>query len=207
MTNQPDAPPPQNQLPQAMAESQAIDSSDDSALKECSPVQYCPEPSWRQRLACGYRDSLWGYPELFCERPFGSIVNAHVQNQVFAGWADQMVLYRYDFVDERGLPGVSLNTRGRDQLAKLTEIQERTGLTLTIERSVGNPGLDQARRRFVLGTLGLPEDSQMVVVGKPRAFGLSGNEGILLYQNRLDQTQNRGMQRLSRGLTIPGRSR
>ena len=41
----------------------------------------------------------WGYPELFCERPHGSFLRAHLDAQIAAGIAGQMILYRYDFFD------------------------------------------------------------------------------------------------------------
>jgi hypothetical protein len=88
------------------------------------------------------------------------------------------------------------------QLKKFAEILQNTCLPLTIEPSIENTNLDVARREFVLDALarlGMPLNPEMVIVDKPRAFGLSGEESEVIYPNQILQTQDGGRSRISRG--------
>ncbi len=172
----------------------------------------CPQGAtrgkWIQCLAFRLRDSHWGYSEYFCERPFGSFLEAHMQTQIQHGLAQQMVLFRYDFVNQQGREGVELNPRGRQQLTKLAEVHQWTGLPLVIEQSLANPRLDAARRQAVLvalETMGAAIDPRMVQIGKPAAFGVSGEESSLIYPNQLQQTGDRGRSRIGTSLRSAGR--
>ena len=187
-------------------ESQQVETLEEIPAEMPGRGRCCPPGASRagcwDRMAFWLRDSHWGYCEFFSERPFGTLVNAHMQTQAWNGLADQTVLYRYDFVNEQGRDRARLNPRGQQQLKKFANVQRTTGLPLVIEQTLESPGLDDARRQSVLaalGQLGAPVIPELVVVGKPNAFGVSAEEGELIYPNQLLQTQERGRQRISTG--------
>ena len=144
-------------------------------------------PSWRAKCQAKY----WGYPEEFCERPFGSLVHAQLAAQINNGMAAQMVLYRYDFI-----PGqASLKPRGEIQLRKMANVLLFHAFPLIIE-GTGTAALDQARRESVtvfLASLDCSVTEQQIVTSGWLTRGLSGEEALRIYQNRLKQTESRGL--------------
>ena len=114
--------------------------------------------------------------------------------QVMNGLAAQMILYRYDFLDEQGNEGVSLSRRGKAQLDKIVKRWETHGSPIVIEPTK-HEQLDQQRRDEVLRQVsewGIHVDPEMVVVGRPNPTGLAGPEAELIYGNMLKQTQSKG---------------
>jgi len=137
--------------------------------------------------------SHWGYPEYFEERPFGTDVLQAEQMQIVNGLEDQQVLYNYDFC--QGDRSATLTPRGEYQLRKIVQRMATVSAPIIIQTSIDDPKLDEARRQHVLATLqtaGLPVVPEMVVVDYPPLPGLQGVEGVLIYQNLLGQTQQRG---------------
>jgi hypothetical protein len=151
---------------------------------------------WRYRVIPCLRDSHWGYAEYFHERPFGTLVREPLQVQISNGLARQMVLYRYDFLDGPGLASAQLNARGREQLRKLARMSLDMGFPITIEPTGDDAQMDNARRHAVLSELelqGIVPSPGMVVVAKPRAFGLGGKEAEVMFLNQMEMTQERGL--------------
>jgi hypothetical protein len=137
--------------------------------------------------------SHWGYPEYFDERPFGTDVLQAEQMQIVNGLEDQQVLYNYDFC--QGDRSATLTPRGEYQLRKIVQRMATVSAPIIIQTSIDDPKLDEARRQHVMATLqtaGLPVVPEMVVVDYPPLPGLQGVEGVLIYQNLLGQTQQRG---------------
>jgi hypothetical protein len=135
----------------------------------------------------------WGYPEYFEERPFGSYTIQAEQMQVVNGLRDQQVLYDYDFLP--GDQSDTLSPRGQYQLRKIMRRMECVPMPITVQTTIDDPELDEARRQTVLAALrdaGMTVVPEMVVVDRPPVPGLNGFEGILIYNNLLGQTQDRG---------------
>jgi len=178
-------------------DSSSIDCDEDCAACCCTPGPLGPLGRWwHYRAKPRLQASHWGYAENFHERPFGTVVREHLQAQVFNGLADQMVLYQYDFSDGPA-PAVSqLNPRGRERLRELARMSNEMGLPITIERARNNVVVDHAHRRAVLRELdrqGIRLSPEMVVVAKPRAFGIGGEDAEIMFSNLLEQTRSRGV--------------
>jgi hypothetical protein len=148
--------------------------------------------SGNNRAKSALQASHWGYPSEFCERPFGSYLRSAMASQVENGLAVQMVLYRFDFVAPNGAPGVELNRAGRARLEKVAGLTSIMPCPLVIEVDETDPALNAARRAHVLNLLRTVEPSfpdERVVVARPAARGLAGDEALLIQQNLMLQTQ------------------
>jgi hypothetical protein len=145
---------------------------------------------WQQR-----RERFWfclGLEAEFEPEPLGASVYATYGNHIANGIAARMVLYHYDFVDNTA----TLNTRGRDQVARIAALLAHTGPPVVIERTPSNPKLALARRLAVVNQLhqsGITLPAEWVVIGVPIANGLRGGEAEIIYQNLLSQTRERGL--------------
>jgi hypothetical protein len=148
--------------------------------------------------------SHWGYKEFFHERPFGTFTRACAQIQVLNGLEDQMVLYRYDFLDGPDETATQLSPRGKQQLRKFSEMMERCGLPITIEKD-GDAALDESRRHRILQQLrqwDMAASGEQVVVKRVPTVGIGGPGeqdyptqrpgSNMMYQNRLLQTLQQG---------------
>ena len=155
-----------------------------------------PSCRWHSVTVPRLTAHYWGYAEEFCERPFGTYARAAINTQINNGLVAQLVLYRYDFRD----PTVSyddaakLRGRGHYQLVKIVDKLKRVMGPLVIEPS-GDDDLDEERRQFVIARLddlefSFPEES--VVIGRPPAGGMSGEEAFVNYQNLIMQTEHAG---------------
>lgn len=174
-----------------------VEGEERHAVSDCPSGFFGPVRRWWHcRAKPRLQASHWGYAEFFHERPFGTFVHDHLQRQVFQGLANQLVLYRYDFSDGPGLAAAQLNARGRERLRELARMSRETGLPITIERSRGNAGMDQGRRQAVLRELerqAIALSPEMVVVARPRAIGIDGEDAEIMFLNRLEQTRARGL--------------
>lgn len=147
---------------------------------------------FRSRMKWCLQESHWGYPEEFCELPVGARLYAHLNTQVANGTAAQMVLYRYDFHD--GILGEAfrLNQRGRTRLRRMGWMLQYGLHPIVVEHTPEEPELAAARRDHVLSSLekqGFTVPEEWVIVGEPRAAGLSGEEAIGVYQRMLSQQE------------------
>jgi hypothetical protein len=148
---------------------------------------------WWHKTHCKRKLQEWalGFPEEFNEWPLGSSLYAHGRTQVANGNAARMVFYRYDFIDHTS----QLNTRGRDKLAKISQLLPSTFCPVVVERTPATPGLDEERRATLLGELSgsnFPVPPERIVIGPPIAAGLTGPEAVLLYGSQLSALQQRG---------------
>ena len=153
------------------------------------------EMHWAETKAC-LQESHWGYPEYFEERPFGTLVDAHMTKQVANGAAARMVLYRYDF--HEGILGDvrTLNPHGQRRLRRIAQLMRCCDkCPLIIEPSGGRRDLDESRRHHVLeqlANMNSVTSDEMVVVRTPQSAGLRGDEAIAIGDNLIRQTEMGG---------------
>ncbi len=158
---------------------------------------------WRARMQANWAEtkahlqaSHWGYPEYFEERPFGTLVDAHITKQVVNAAAARMVLYRYDF--HEGILGdaTTLNPHGRRRLrtvARLAQCCEQC--PVIIEPSDGHPEIDAARRQHVieaLAAMDCPVAGDRIVIRVPRSAGLRGVEALAIGEALVGQPRGPG---------------
>ena len=144
--------------------------------------------SWPWRRIQG---RFWGYPEEFEPRPLGAALYEANMIQVANAAEVGLVLHRFDFLDGSN----ELNARGLDQLAKLAAQLSVSPFPLIVERTPEDPGLAESRRFVVLARLArgpVPVTSDRVLVGVPKAFGLSGTDAQVIAGNSLGRTQGYG---------------
>jgi hypothetical protein len=127
------------------------------------------------------------------DRPFGWPVRNVNQMQVARGLQDQMVLYDYDF--QEGANADQLSSQGRHQLEKFAQWVASCGFPVVIQPSEGRPELEAARQAHVameLAAMTPAATENSVVVARPRAPGLRGQEALIIDSNLIRQTQARG---------------
>jgi hypothetical protein len=135
----------------------------------------------------------FGYDPEAWVRPFGAATLDHLEKQVANGVAARMTLYSYDFA-MGGKDQAKLNPAGWQQLTKIANLAGRSDFPIVIE-STGNKVDEQLKRQAVLDALramGSDIAIDRVVVARPTARGLSGEEAIIVYNNLIQQTQSRG---------------
>lgn len=150
---------------------------------------------WHQVTKPHLQRSHWGYCDLFCERPFGTLVRAHMNTQVLNGLADQMFLYAYDFFDESEGNAAHLKPRGDYQLEKVAHLLKFNLGPIIIEQTAGNPELDEQRRQHVLEQLerlNVPFVPEQVVIGRAPRPMLSGVEALMIQGNNENLINSRG---------------
>jgi hypothetical protein len=150
-------------------------------------------PSWKARE----QEKCWGYPEEFCERPFGAAVKTALNQQIANGLRDQQTLYEYDF------HGAGLSPRGKYQVQKIAQRMHSLIGPVVIEARQ-NAELNQNRQLAVIEQLsqfGIPADQDLVVVQQMIRPGLIGVEAIEIFNNQMRQTQNMGGTMMGAGLS------
>ncbi len=144
-----------------------------------------------------------GFPGEFEAPPLGASVYAHARAMVAEAESARMVLYQCDFVEGTD----RLTCYGRDHLARIACLLPRTFTTVIVERTVGAPDLDEARRLAVLnelGRAGVAVPAERVLVGPAIALGLAGQEAEMVYHNLLIQTQSGGTHAGAGGGSVGG---
>lgn len=133
----------------------------------------CASPSWRDRWADWKSRFCWnlkGRPEAYTPVPLGESFHQARNTQVANGYAAQMVMYEYDFVDS-DLPNADqLKTEGRRRLQRLLPAMSQYGQTMIVEET-GDAKLDQlrcARVRETIRALGFEFDADRIVSGQGR---------------------------------------
>jgi hypothetical protein len=144
---------------------------------------------WWHKTQCKRKlqEHALGYPEEFNEWPLGKAAYDHARTQVANGAAARMVFYDYDF----RAGSSELNLRGQDKLQEVGAQLPTNFFPVIIERTPLSPGLDQARQASVLAALAagpFPVPPQRVIVGRPVANGLRGDEPLLIHANQLGLT-------------------
>lgn len=148
-------------------------------------------PRWQRTKSC-LQYSHWGYADQFYARPFGTYVRSAVGAHASNGIAAQLTLYRYDFVDVTGIVSTKLNSHGRIRLVRMAGTLSSCPYPLNIEYDQDHPQANEARRQHVLAQLKLimgDVADEQVVVRIPAVRGRDAEEGLLLYQNLLQQVQ------------------
>jgi hypothetical protein len=146
--------------------------------------------SWPWRRTQG---KVWGYPEEFEPRPLGAAVYESGKIMVANAAEAGLVLHRFDFLEG----STELSPRGGDQLAKMAAQLAVSPFTLIVERTPEDPRLAEARRYAVLARLArgpCPVPSDRVLVGVPKAHGMSGTDAQVIAGNALGRTQQYGPQ-------------
>lgn len=141
---------------------------------------------WRR-----FQGRIWGYPEEFEPRPLGAAVYEAGKIMVANAAEASLVLYNFDFVDGSN----ELSPRGVDQLAKVAAQLSVSPFPLIVERTPQDPSLAESRRYAVLARLArgpCPVASDRVLVGVPKAHGLSGTDAQVIAGNALGRTQQYG---------------
>ena len=158
----------------------------------CCPSGVCRNRcgSWWSRKKMCLQESHWGYPEEFCELPLGARLYAHLNTQVTNAAVAQMVLYRYDFFDGIFNDASRLNYHGLKRLKGMVRMLQSQGCPIIVEHTPEEPRLAATRRNHVLNSLqklGFAVPQEWVVVGEPKAAGLSGEEALGVHQRMLSQ--------------------
>jgi hypothetical protein len=145
-----------------------------------------------------------GYAREFEAPPLGYFLYLHGQTEVANGEAARMVLYHYDFVEGSD----QLKPRGKYQLAKITALLPLNFNPLIIQATPEAPALDEARRVAVVRELAVgsfPVPPERVVIGRPPAIPLQGDEAERIYRNLLLNTEAGGLRATGGGGTTgPG---
>jgi hypothetical protein len=157
--------------------------------------------SWHWHRAQG---RFYGYPEEFQPRPLGAALYENGKVMVANAAQARLVLFRYDFIEGTA----ELSPRGMDQLIKFSAQLAVSPYPLIIERTIGDPGLADARRFAVLAKLAqtpYPLMSDRVLVGVPIPNGMTGSDAQIIAGNGLSRTQNYGpvIPLLSNGVNSP----
>jgi hypothetical protein len=134
---------------------------------------------------------MLGYPEEWQARPLGAAQYEVNTTMVSNSAAARLVLHDYDFIQGES----QLSPYGRERLSKLTGQLAASQFPLIVERNLDRPALSEARRYAVLAALAsgpYPVSSDRVLVGVPRARGISGIEAYIMGNNVLDRVNNYG---------------
>lgn len=146
---------------------------------------------WMERKRAELRDRVTGYPQEFLRPPLGMSTHGILAQQRMQVQASRTTLYRCDFVQGSS----ELNTSGWARLVRISRLLQRTPGPLLIETSEKGAALDEARRATVIEGLAslqhtLPPELVQIIGGSEH--GLDSDSGLLIHQNRLQQTKSQG---------------
>lgn len=154
----------------------------------CYPHGHCKRYcTHKQRWQCSH----WGYPEYFCEPPFGVKTRAFIHTQVHNGLVRQLALYHYDFQPLDSGHGDVLKPRGLHEIARIAQqaqMLQDPYAVVTIEPT-GDLDLDASRRSVVfdeLARFGAPLGVDQVVTGRAAAIGRPGIEAQEVFNRELE---------------------
>ena len=112
--------------------------------------------------------------------PVGTFTRAYQDRQASKAEADDFVLYYNEFVDNQA----ELHQDGSDHLARIAARLPTTPFLVVVQPEPKHPLLNGARRLAVVKALseaGIGDAAQRVVLGRPRAEGLYGEEAERIY--------------------------
>jgi hypothetical protein len=137
------------------------------------------------------RDKVTGYPHEFLRPPLGMAMHGVLAQQRMQVQASRTTLYRCDFVQGSS----ELNTSGWSRLVRISRQLQRNPGPLLIETSEKSAALDEARKAEViegLASLQHPLPPELVQIIGGSEHGLDSDSGLLMNQNRLQQTRSQG---------------
>lgn len=146
---------------------------------------------WLDRKRAEMRDKVTGYPHEFLRPPLGMAMHGVLAQQRMQVQASRTTLYRCDFVQGSS----ELNTSGWSHLVRISRQLQRTPGPLLIETSAKSAALDEARKAEViegLASLQHPLPPELVQIIGGSEHGLDSDSGLLINQNRLQQTRGQG---------------
>lgn len=160
----------------------------------CYPHGHCKRYcTHKERAQCSH----WGYPEYFCEPPYGVKTRAFLHTQVHNGLVRQLALYNYDFLPLDTGDGAELKPRGLHEIARIAQqaqMLQDPYAVVTIEPT-GDLDLDAARRTVVfdeLARFGAPVGADQVVTANAAAIGRDGIEARHADEYQLEQVKAGG---------------
>ena len=132
------------------------------------------------RFKAGAQRDYWGYPEHFCERPFGVPNQSAYQAMVDNARNDWLIFHQYDFHDGKEESAAGLNAAGLRRVDRVAALlaKQAGGSIVVVEFVPDQPQLTEARREEVaaqLGRYGFHEPAVRVGVGRARR-GITGRE-------------------------------
>ncbi len=148
-----------------------------------------PVGNVRPGIKLRLQECYWGYPEEFCERPFGMYNRASYDATIGNGLGDYLVMYDYDFYDGHAGPASQLNYAGLVRLQRIVKLlkgQTRQSIVV-IENLPTDPRLSRERQQVValqLAQAGVNQEAAKVMLGRPRR-GLSGEQALLIHREFL----------------------
>ncbi len=182
-----------------------FESDGDCGDCKCQNTCVCGDKKAQRKAALQYK--YWGYPELFCERPHGSLIRAHLDAQIERGIAGQMIVYKYDFFDIDHPRANALKPAGFRSVSRIIDFAAVSPTPIMIE-STGDNALDAGRRLTVINALTqmsfpVAEDQVITIARDP--FGISGDEAELSYGAMLQRAQSSQESdgRSGSGISIP----
>lgn len=146
---------------------------------------------WLDRKRAEMRDKVTGYPHEFLRPPLGMAMHGVLAQQRMQVQASRTTLYRCDFVQASS----ELNTSGWSRLVRISRQLQRSPGPLLIETSETSAALDEARKAEViegLASLQSPLPPELVQIIGGSEHGLDSDSGLLIHQNRLQQTRGQG---------------
>ncbi|MFM8328272.1 MAG: hypothetical protein ACKN9U_25720 [Pirellulaceae bacterium] len=114
----------------------------------CSACQ-AKRQSWHAQWKRKLQAKGWGYPERFCDPPFGAASRKVWDRQIELGQIERLTLYRIDFYNDPPELAHRLNQHGITKLVRMGTDAELALQTLKIESDPRHPSLDLRRRESV----------------------------------------------------------
>jgi len=124
--------------------------------------------------------------------PLGNVIRAHFHTMQTNGEASDVIMYRYEFVDN----SAELTPYGKDHIAEIGARMQFVPFPVVVERSENNsnPELDEYRRQLVaqvLNDMG-NQASQRTIVSQPYGNGINSIEGVRHYEIFLNTGDDNG---------------
>jgi hypothetical protein len=114
----------------------------------CSACQ-AKRQSWQSQWKRKLQAKGWGYPERFCDPPFGAASRKVWDRQIELGQIERLTLYRIDFYNDSPELAHRLNQYGISKMVRMGADADLAAQTLKIESDPRHPSLDLRRRESV----------------------------------------------------------
>lgn len=155
----------------------------------CSACQ-AKRQSWHAQWKRKLQAKGWGYPERFCDPPFGAASRKVWDRQIELGQIERLTLYRIDFYNDPPELSHRLNHHGITKLVRMGADAELAVQTLKIESDPRHPSLDLRRRESVLAWAvergwELPEEQIVFTRSVPY---IESQEASSIYQRMINRS-------------------